>query len=143
MPTRADVVATTRAWLGTPYKHQASVKGIGADCLGLVRGVWRELYGAEPEAVPPYAADWAETTGEEALAFAARRHLQEIAIDDAGPGNVLLFRLRKDCAAKHAAILVEPFRMIHAYSGHAVAESWLSYWWERRRAYAFRFPGVD
>ena len=36
-----------RAWLGTPYRHQASVKGVGADCLGLVRGLWREVAGAE------------------------------------------------------------------------------------------------
>ena len=28
-------------WIGTPYRHQASLKGVGCDCLGLVRGVWR------------------------------------------------------------------------------------------------------
>jgi hypothetical protein len=36
---RALIVAAARGWLGTPYRHQASVKGEGADCLGLVRGV--------------------------------------------------------------------------------------------------------
>ncbi|MFZ2468534.1 MAG: peptidase, partial [Parvibaculum sedimenti] len=47
--TRAAVVAAARAWIGTPYRHQASCKGAGADCLGLVRGLWREFHGAEPE----------------------------------------------------------------------------------------------
>jgi NlpC/P60 family putative phage cell wall peptidase len=43
MITRPTIVAETRAWLGTPYRHQASLKGVGCDCLGLVRGVWRAI----------------------------------------------------------------------------------------------------
>ena len=42
------------AWIGTPYRHQASCRGAGTDCLGLLRGIWRELIGPEPEAVPRY-----------------------------------------------------------------------------------------
>src|SRR6185437_17129428 len=56
--TRQDIVAEARAWIGTPYRHQGSLKGIGCDCLGLVRGVWRGVIGAEPERAPPYAPDW-------------------------------------------------------------------------------------
>ena len=48
----ADVVATARGWLGTPYLHQASCRGAGCDCLGLLRGLWRALAGAEPAARP-------------------------------------------------------------------------------------------
>ena len=46
------VVAAARQFLGTPYRHQASIVGVGCDCLGLLRGVWRVLYGGEPEAMP-------------------------------------------------------------------------------------------
>ena len=61
VPPIADlVVAEARSWIGTPYQHQASLKGVGCDCLGLVRGVWRALYGEEPEHVPAYSRDWAE-----------------------------------------------------------------------------------
>lgn len=42
MTTRAEVVACARSWINTPYQHQARLKGIGADCLGLVIGVSRE-----------------------------------------------------------------------------------------------------
>jgi NlpC/P60 family putative phage cell wall peptidase len=89
---RPDIVAIARRWLGTPYHHQASLEGAGCDCLGLVRGIWRELYGREAEALPPYSRDWAEATGEETLVAAARRHLIEIAPADAAPGAVLVFR---------------------------------------------------
>ena len=47
------IVRCARGWLGTPYHHQASVKGVGCDCLGLIRGLWRELCGPEPEKMPP------------------------------------------------------------------------------------------
>ena len=55
-----QVVGAARGWIGTPYVHQASVRGAGCDCLGLLRGVWREVIGAEPETPPAYTPDWAE-----------------------------------------------------------------------------------
>lgn len=140
--TRDQIVAEARSWIGTPYRHQASLKGVGCDCLGLVRGIWRALYGAEPEATPAYSPDWAEVSGDERLAAAARRHLIEVATHDAQPGDVLLFRWRPLLPAKHAAILVTPDRMIHAYDGAAVAEVHFAPFWRRRIAFAFRFPPV-
>ena len=78
---RAAIVAAAHGWLGTPYRHQASVRGAGADCLGLVRGVWREVIGPEPEAPPPYSSDWAEPSREERLMAAALRHMGPVAPD--------------------------------------------------------------
>jgi NlpC/P60 family putative phage cell wall peptidase len=141
--SRAAIVTEARSWIGTPYQHQASVKHVGCDCLGLVRGVWRELLGREPEAVTPYAPDWAEAAGQESLAQAARRHLVEIAPVEFLPGDVLLFRWRERFPAKHAAITTASDLMVHAHDGAAVAEVAIAPWWRRRLAYAFRFPGVN
>ena len=66
-PVAERIVAEALEWVGTPYRHQGSLKGVGCDCLGLVRGVWQAVYGVEPEAPGPYAADWAEATGEDRL----------------------------------------------------------------------------
>ena len=74
-----DIVLLARAWLGTPYHHQASCRGAGTDCIGLIRGIYRELYGREAQALPAYTRDWAEAAGQETLLDAARRHLVEIA----------------------------------------------------------------
>jgi NlpC/P60 family putative phage cell wall peptidase len=139
---RSDIVAETRSWIGTPYQHQASLKGVGCDCLGLIRGVWRALHGTEPELAPPYTPDWAEAASGEPLAEAARRHLVEIEYASLVAGDVLLFRWRASMPAKHAAIVTAPDRMVHAHDGAAVAEVALAPWWRRRLAYAFRFPGV-
>jgi NlpC/P60 family putative phage cell wall peptidase len=141
--TRQDIVAQTRGWIGTPYQHQASLKGIGCDCLGLVRGVWRAVIGTEPERAPPYAPDWAEAASGEPLAEAAERHLIAINCTQIREGDVLLFRWRANLPAKHAAIVTAPDAMVHAHDGAAVAEVALAPWWRRRLAYAFRFPGLD
>jgi NlpC/P60 family putative phage cell wall peptidase len=141
-PNRAAIVAEARAWIGTPYRHQASRKGIGCDCLGLVRGVWRAVVGEEPAIAPPYSRDWAEASGEEALAQTARTHLIEIEPELLEAGDVLLFRYRDRYPAKHAAIATGRMSMVHAHDGACVAEVSLAPWWRRRLAYVFRFPGV-
>lgn len=143
MLTRSAIVAETRTWIGTPYRHQASLKGVGCDCLGLVRGVWRAVIGDEPQAAPAYSRDWAEASGEEALAQAARAHLIEIAPEQFAPGDVLLFRYRDRYPAKHAAIVSASAMMVHAHDGAAIAEVAVAPWWRRKLAYAFRFPGIS
>ncbi len=140
--TRARVVMLARTWAGTPYHHQASTKGVGTDCLGLVRGVWRELYGSEPADVPAYSRDWAEGQGRETLFEATRLHLVEISKDAAGAGDVLLFRWRSRAIAKHVGILLGRPRLIHALEDGPVSEIKMTPWWWRHAAAAFRFPGV-
>ena len=140
--SRQAIVEAAMAWLGTPYRHQASLRGVGCDCLGLVRGVWRELYGGEPEDMPAYTADWAEARGQDTLAEAAGRHMASVSLDAATSGDLLLFRWRENLPAKHAAILISPERFLHAHDGACVAMAALSPWWRRRAAFAFRFPGV-
>jgi NlpC/P60 family putative phage cell wall peptidase len=116
--------------------------GVGCDCLGLVRGIWRAVIGNEPERTPPYAPDWAEATGNESLAAAATRHLIAIPLTEIAAGDVLLFRWRANLPAKHAAIATTSDLMVHAHDGAAVAEVAIAPWWRRRLAYAFKFPGV-
>lgn len=143
MPTRCAIVAAARRWIGTPYHHQASRLGAGCDCLGLVRGVWRELYGREPEAAPPYTPDIGEVGAAEPLLPVARRHMTEIPIAQALPGDVLVFRMHPAAVAKHIAILSGPGSMIHAQSRDQVREVVLTPGWRRRVAAAFAFPDVS
>lgn len=143
MIPQSIILAAARSWIGTPYSHQASAKGLGCDCLGLLRGIWREVMGAEPETVPPYTEDWAEPERREVLLEAATRWLQPKQLSLAEPGDVLLFRMRDNGIAKHLGIqsrtgAVPSF--IHAYTGHGVTESPLSRPWQRRVVARFAFP---
>lgn len=141
--SRADVVRVARSWIGTPYHHQASVRGAGADCLGLVRGIYRTIYGRDPEHPPAYTRDWAEASGAETMLVSARRHLVEVEPSLAAPGDIVVFRFRAGCVAKHAAILSGPSSMIHAVERVGVAEVALSGWWRRQIAGAFSLPGLE
>lgn len=137
------IVAEALSWVGTPYRHQASCKGAGADCLGLLRGVWRHVYGEEPEGVPAYSADWSEPQGREELLWAAQRHLVAKPVGDAALGDVLLFRMRRGSVAKHLGLQTcdgaEP-SFVHAYSGQGVTVSPFSEPWARRVVARFCFP---
>lgn len=141
-PIASAILAEAQEWVGTPYRHQGSRKGVGADCLGFVRGVWRGAYGSEPEPPRPYSADWAEASGEERLLEAARRHSTEKPVEAMVAGDLLLFRWRRHLPAKHAGILLHRDRFIHAYEGHAVMVSALVPQWRRRIAAVFAFPDL-
>ncbi len=137
-----QAAAEARGWIGTPWCHGASCKGAGADCLGLVRGVWRALLGREP-AVPAYAPDWAEACDARALQAALGRHFRPAEGD--GLGDVLLFRLSVAGPAKHLGIQTASGpvpRFVHACSGHGVVEVALSAPWRRRQVARFAFPAA-
>lgn len=137
------VVLEARRWIATPYLHQASALGAGTDCLGLLRGIWRALLGAEPVAVPPYTEDWAEPSQHEVLRDAANRWLVKKPLGAHERGDVLLFRMRQGSIAKHLGIQSETgdaAAFVHAYSGVGVVESSLSLPWQRRIVERFSFP---
>lgn len=146
--TREWIVAAARGWIGTPYVHQASCKGAGCDCLGLLRGVWREVMGSEPEAPPPYTPDWAERNRTETLRDAAARYLLEIDPETAAAGDVLLFGFARNLPAKHCAVLTTAIdapapKIVHAHEHLPVSEVALVPDWRKKVRFTFAFPGVE
>ena len=138
-PSAAAIVGAARAWLGTPYRHQAATLGAGCDCLGLIRGVWRALYGREPVAMPNYSADWREASQRDGLLEAAEA-LMERAAGEPRAGQLVLFRLQRTLPPRHCGIMVGADRFIHAQEGLGVVEANMSESWQRRVAAAFEFP---
>ena len=136
----ATVISVARSWLGTPYHDQASLKGVGCDCLGLARGVWREVVGPEPFPIPPYSRDWGENSPREVLAEGARRMMPEIAPAEVPPGALILFRMMPCAIANHVGILTGPDTFLHAYERLGVIEEPLTPTWRRRISFAFLFP---
>lgn len=137
----ARIVLAARGWIGTPYRHQGARKGVGCDCLGLVRGVWAEITGRATQDPGAYAPDWAERAGQDRLLAAARLLCGEpVPLADAIPGDIVLFRWREGVSAKHAGILSGPDRFIHAYEPVGVIESALVPSWRRRIAAVHRIP---
>ena len=131
-----DLLTEARSWIGTPYQHQATTKGAGCDCLGLIRGLYRYLYSEEPETPPPYAPEWGEVSAHDPLWQAASTYLTP-APQEAEPGQVLLFRWTPHSPCKHLGLLSAHNRFIHAYEPVGVVESPLVPLWRKRIAGRF------
>ena len=134
------VIAAARSWLGTPYHNQASLKGVGCDCLGLARGVWREVVGPEPFPIPPYSPDWGQAGTREVMAEEARRWMVDVEGNAPGPGALVMFRMRSRAIAKHLGVMTGPKSFIHAYERLGVIEEPLTQSWARKIAFIFLLP---
>lgn len=147
MTTRYDIVDEARTWIGTPYHHQARLRGVGVDCIGLVGGVALALAlpGADAWAREADLHNYARTPDPALLRDACARYFDRVTNADARMGDVLLFAL--DGQPRHFAILVSeyPRRIVHAYAllaARAVVEqslpiaraTWIA---------TYRFRGVD
>ena len=131
-----DIIAAARGWIGTPYRHQASLKGIGCDCIGLVHGVAREL-GLDVAPLPAYSADWAEGTGREPMLDGFAAAMQPHPLSDAWPqGAVGVFRMLRAGPAKHCGFLAET-TVIHSRANKRVSEEALTPELRRRLAAVF------
>jgi NlpC/P60 family putative phage cell wall peptidase len=147
--SREEIVSAARLWIGTPYHHQASRCGTGADCLGLVRGVYRDASGVEPVKPPPYNPAWAEISLKDDLLNAAQQYLvpRELAWGELAalkqnvlPGDILVFKMFPRSASKHCGIVSSPGKMIHAYDPHGTVETPLGDDWLRKVRGVFAYP---
>ena len=140
MATDRAIVSAARGWIGTPYQHQASLRGVGCDCLGLLRGVWRELGGAAPDDIPAYAPDW-NVLGAETLRDGLARHLMAVPLAALAAGDIALFRMAPRGPAQHCGIVglqSGTFTLIHARQNRQVREDVFAPFWRSRLAYLFR-----
>lgn len=135
-----DIIKIARSWIGTPYHHQASLKGVGCDCIGLVRGVYCEAYDTELPEMVNYSSDWGDANGNEDMVIAALKYLDPQPLDQASTGSVVLMRWSEARVAKHCMIMTGASTAIHAYNRTPVTEIHLSDWWLRRMVFAFKFP---
>jgi cell wall-associated NlpC family hydrolase len=145
MPHRADVIAAARACLGTPFRDQGRLPGIGLDCAGLLLCVGNRL-GLTPHKnfdVTGYARYPREVE--------VRRHLRltmDPVYDFAArkPGDVLLFADNRD--AVHMGILAAGSKgeetVIHATARlRQVVEHGLDAAWLAHLRAIYRFRGLE
>lgn len=140
MERTEQAVELARTWLGTPYLHQACLKGVGVDCVGLIRGIYHEMYGVEPPELIKYSADWGDSNGNEDMLIAARKYLEPVPLDQVDAGHVVLMRWQKHRVAKHSMIMTGKATAIHAYNRAPVIEIDLHKWWLDKIVYAFTWP---
>lgn len=143
--TRADLVAEARAWLATPFLHQARLRGVGCDCVGLLIGVARACGLVAPGFD---VTGYARTPDGKSLIAELDKHLVRIARADMQPGDVIVIRWLHD--PQHVGILADyvhgGLSVIHAYGTPdgkgSTIEHRLDDGMLRRFVQAYRFPGL-
>lgn len=138
---------TARQWLGTPVRWEASVRGVGCDCRGLLAGVARELEWPEGAAFEASVVGYARHIDDKALIDGLNRLFDPVAAPRAG--DILAFRIKG--RVQHLAMHAGPDRalgigrMIHAYQTEPsqVVEVPLVSYWARRLAGAWRWRNLD
>ena len=141
MFTRDAVIAEARSWLGTPWHHQASLKGVGCDCIGFVRGVALPFVG-EVTIPLDYPETWHLYRAEPRMYLGFKAHAHEIDVTDVLPGDILLFGAGKG-PAHHCAYVAPGDGLIHCYrEAGKVVEHGFSPWWRAKLRHAFRVPGI-
>lgn len=141
----AAVVAEARTWMGTPWAHQASAKGLATDCIGLIVGVARAL-GIKEAADYDAAIDvrgYGRQPDPVALLAATDVYLQRIDLDAADVGDIYLLRFERD--PMHFAIRsrADPPYIIHAVELRGgVVEHRIDKTWRDRIMRAYRYRGA-
>lgn len=148
MITREQVVAEALTWYGTPYQHQASLKGVAVDCIGFIRGVARGV-GIDDPFTSGKAREfegYSRQPNPTLLMLACEEFMDRIPVGEAGLGDVLLFNFvdRQVPQPQHFGIIsqTDPIYIIHSLAGHRVVEHHLNGVWAKRILWAYRLRGV-
>lgn len=136
------IVNSARQWIGTKYIHQQYHKGLGTDCVGLIRGIYAELVGpVKRKLIPNYSPWWAEEGNHSVMVDLLDQYLIRCDPADRRPGLVLTFSFDKTKPIKHAGIMSYDGNFIHTYDRNPVNEVHLAPWWDKRVRATFAFPG--
>lgn len=149
MPTRADIVACARSYVGTPFVHQGRVKGLGIDCVGIPLCVAGELGLKDKDGLPMHGNLYASYSAQPEGNYVHRmcqKHLVQKPVREMKPGDVISMNVVS--APCHVGILGEDaggLTIIHAFSGmtNKVVEQPMDVKWRRRIAGCFAFPEVE
>jgi NlpC/P60 family putative phage cell wall peptidase len=145
MTTREQVIIEARRWIGTPWKHQQFMRGVGCDCIGLIGGVALALGlpGAEEWRDTPAFHNYGRRPDPELLLRGCDLLMQRIELGAARIGDVLVMRFTEH--PQHFAFISDgdPPRIIHAYAqARKVTEQRLDATWEARILRAYRLRGA-
>lgn len=108
---RQYIINEAREWKGTPYQHKGRLKGIGADCGGMIYQVYCPLLGPFKPFPKEYPADWSLHRENEIYLAFIEPYVD--LVPAAVPGGLAMFQIGRNFG--HAAICTEKRTFIHAW----------------------------
>lgn len=108
---RQAIVREAMEWIGTPFHHQAQLKGVGVDCANLLIGVYSRVGLVDAFRPDPYPQDWHLHNDEPRFINNLLQYADQV--DAPLPGDIAMFKYGRHAA--HGAIVSEWPRVIHAW----------------------------
>ena len=138
------IVNEARSWLGTPYHHQARLKGKGCDCLGLAVGIADEL-GLEHSGGARLSIfdepNYSHQPDSSYFITKLQEVLVEVPKEDMAPGDLGLFAIQGN--PQHVAIFSQflgELGMIHSFApARKVVEHRVDKEWHSKLVKVFRW----
>lgn len=106
------VVKEALSWIGTPYHHQAMVKGFGVDCAMILIGVYKNCGLIDKVELPEYSTQWHLHRDEEKYLKTISEYLKPT--QEPKKGDVALFKFGR--TVSHSAIVIDYPTVVHAYN---------------------------
>ena len=150
MITRNQVIETARSYVGTPFHHQARLRGVGVDCVGLVICVAVDLGLSDTVGVPFQLNDYPDYSAQPMGSFVqdeAKARLIEKSMSTLQAGDVVT--MKGPYTPCHAGIVTERngvLYLIHALNvgkNPKVIEHILDHVWKSHVTGVFAYPGVE
>ena len=148
-PTRAAVVHEARTWIGTPFHHQARVKGAGVDCLGLVWGTGETcavMPAVSATDAKPFWRFYGRRPNPSVMRECLAKFLVEIPRDQVQPGDMAWTHWNEVRMPIHMSIFADHpqggLSVIHAMWDMGVVEHVLADAFNDRIVACWRYPGL-
>ncbi len=131
----ADIIAKARSWIGTPFLHQGRMRKTndnigGADCAGLIVGVYQDCYPTSDYVMPIYP----ETPRGNIVLKQCYKHMKKAESDRVVPGQIAVMRYLREPI--HLGFIGSDYHknltLIHAYKPlgkvveHRLSADWMS-----------------
>lgn len=141
--TRSEIVNEAASWEGTPWAHMQAAKGSGADCIGIIRGLYGFVYGTEiPLCDYYYTPSWFHPPTKHSLLLSAlSSRLNEIALSEAQAGDVIAFDRYRVGVPTHCGVLLQENNFVHVDSRKgAIVAPYRTPWTDKTYACFSFFP---
>lgn len=150
--SKRDIVQETLTWVGTPYHHQARIKGIGVDCAQLLVGVAHStgrLSDEDLKKIPMnYSVEWNYHNREEVMLGILQDMGCTPVVGIPEPGDIIAFKIGR--AHGHLGIIVTSTEFVHAElqgsekgsENGKVVRVHMAGEWSRKPKLFFQFPKV-
>jgi NlpC/P60 family putative phage cell wall peptidase len=141
--TRAEIVAEALSWVGTPWRHQACLKGVATDCIGLIAGVALACGSVEAKRFleTPEYRNYGREPLPAALLEACAELMDPLPLQRAAQGDVLCLKFLAE--PMHFAYVVDAGRIVHAYASFGVVHHRYNETWQRRTVRAYSLRGIE